>query len=1088
MANWMALCAAAALLASAGRAGPAPEPRTGIFASRADVEAARRRAETLPWAKARKAQILSIADAWLRRDDAWIRAILPPPGSRFAYGIAGCPACGKPWKNFGANVCRLDRPKILVCPQCHKAFSLNRPEPAYDDKGDGVKVNGQTYFLRGVWNAFVADSMWSAFQPDASAVTNLGDAYALTGDSRYAHKLAVIADALGTLAPRTKGPRDFTSDLNVDMGRLQHLTSIVFRAQICLARALDLCGNAPDFQADSPTRPGRTIWMNIRQGLYENYMFVPFDTRNGNLRTLHNHEADSVRGLLVAGILFGEPDYVRWGAQSAAAFLDNTIDRDGLYYETSLSYTAFTRSVFISMADALAAYDPERYPEELKMPRRADLPYGGNLFNNRRLARLTLDAPDRLDILGRQPTFGNNHWDTAAWLKAGRPFVPEEFEQAERFMALSTDASVRERARAVVAAGAASAEGASHSTWALYHQPDVLPAGGARPEADAPDLMNNTSLVFLRSGEGANRRGAVLRSGSNLPHSHNDEAGLLLFAQGRALSGDIGYGIFGNHVHLGWATQAIAHNLVVVNQDASASGMLFRTGPGGAVERFYAGPSVCWAETSLTGMFPRSDGVRDYRRLVMQVDVSPEASYWVDLFDVDGGHVHDYSFHARPVGDGGSFEISAPVAPIPGVWTLAALDPANRSASYNAFGRAWGERLTAGGVIRKLPGVTDEVPENPWWFAPPGNGYGFLYDVKAVDTHAPWTADWRFEEKGERYLLRVFALPEGSQKVITAAGPTLTGADKMQWVVARRGDPAGTAPVRSRFAFVMAAGGAECPVTSVEPILEDGRAAGLTVRSGDREDRILDARHAPAPGLKAGLGIVRHRGGALDALVLSGGPRLASDGFALEIAAPRYRGVIAGVDDASGAFRVSPPLSRAAAGSLLVVRGKGYARATTYRVGRASPDGVVTPLRSDITLARGRVEGVKDGGFTSSAPLPYANVQETPTRAMDGKRVAYGKATGHILAVSGFKGLRVAGPKADAGAAFTVYDVQAGDTVEMDAAASLSREAGGEWTARANGPCRVGFPWPVERWSGGRWKKAGRTADVTGTARFRQAR
>ena len=59
-------------------------------------------------------------------------------------------------------------------------------------------------------------------------------------------------------------------------------------------------------------------------------------------------------------------------------------------------------------------------------------------------------------------------------------------------------------------------------------------------------------------------------------HGHDDLLGLLLFASGRALSGDIGYGIFGNHTHLGWASRGIAHNTVVVNQDQTNPDQLFR--------------------------------------------------------------------------------------------------------------------------------------------------------------------------------------------------------------------------------------------------------------------------------------------------------------------------------------------------------------------------------------------------------------------------------------------------------------------------------------------------------------------------------
>ena len=83
-------------------------------------------------------------------------------------------------------------------------------------------------------------------------------------------------------------------------------------------------------------------------------------------------------------------------------------------------------------------------------------------------------------------------------------------------------------------------------------------------------------------------------------------------------------------------------------------------------------------------MFPASDGVRDYRRTLFQIDLGPDAAYWVDLFDINGGYVHDYSLHARPLGAEGTFALDGVTPqPVPYVWTLAGLDPKWRGASFS---------------------------------------------------------------------------------------------------------------------------------------------------------------------------------------------------------------------------------------------------------------------------------------------------------------------------------------------------------------------------------------------------------------------
>lgn len=1105
----LAACLAGMLAADAGAQEPAiPRPRLGLFVSEGEIAEARRKAEALPWAKAQKERIIENADAWVARGDAWIRSILPPPGSKFAYGTAGCPVCGKGWKAFGADTASFDRPLALECPHCHTVFDLKNPSGPYADFGDGVVVNGRRFWLRGVWNAFVTDQMWTAWVVEASAVPNLADAYALTGDPKYAHTLAVIVDALATLAPTTRGPRDFSDNPNEDAGRFALLTSIVFRALSPLSRALDIAGGAPEFDEPSPTNPAKTVWQNVRGGLYEDYLFVPIDTRDATLHTLHNHEADSYRGLALTGLLFGQPDYVRWAAEGFEAFLDNTIDRDGLYYETSLSYTNFTRTVFCDIAEALARYDPASYPADATMPAKADLPWRGNFFNHPRFARLTLDQPARVSIVGREPTYGNSKFDTSVWLRPGRPIHRSEFEQALLFMRFSSDPAIRSRAAGKAAAlldivGPPSGTGRTYSA-PLYGEPsaDAIRAasdGDARlDERSAPDVLNHTGLALLRSGEGANRRGALMRVGPNMPHSHNDAGALMLFGLGRAFAGDIGYGIFGNHVHLGWATHAIAHNTVVVNQDETGSGRLFRAIPGGAVERFYDGPGVSWTGTDLAHIYPPEDGVTRYRRTVFQMDIGPRAWYWVDLFDVDGGRVHDYSMHSLPTS---SFDLSG-VNPTPddGVWTLAGYDPKWTDATWDEPGRSWGQRLTVNGLVRNLPDGPKDAPEKTAWYAPPGNGYGFLYDVKSGLAHEAWSATWRYEPKEGPWNLRMTVQPDAAQRVITASGPTLSGADKMPFVIVRRGGPDNTEPLRSRFAVVLEAYEKEPVVSNTEAVRQGTRVVGLRVRSGAQEDVILDARDEPVSAegissLETGLGVVRRDGDGLRGLILCGGPRLEADGFAVRLLQPVYRGRVSSTDDDRGGFSVFPALSPAAKGSLLVVRNAAYRRPTTYRVERAENDGFIAPMLSDTALARGRIFRPGEDGFESSAPLVFAHVSGRDLNGLDGKRVVAGGRTGRITTVNGFKSVRVEGLEAAPGETFTVYDVQTGDTVAMDGVVSLTREQGGAWALAANGPCRAMFPWPVERWENGTWVRekpgavsvtAARAAE--GPVRFQRAK
>jgi hypothetical protein len=724
--------------------------------------------------------------------------------------------------------------------------------------------------------------------------------------------------------------------------------------------------------------------------------------------------------------------------------------------------------VFIDMAELLARYDPSKYPPEANMPRRDELPLSGNYFDHAGLARLTLDSLSRTNMLGRAPTFGNNRWDDLVWTKPGRPFNAWENMQVQRFVRYAGDRALRKRAAVLASAIQSHDDGkGAGGWWPLYRSLDNAElreiAGGqnARPTPIPAELKSDffgqAGNVFLRSGEGARRRGAFFRAGPNMPHAHDDQLGLLLFANGRALSGDVGYGTFGNHVHLGWAGRAIVHHTVVINQDETRTEKLFRIGPGGSIERFYAGAGVAWAEASLMPMFKESDGVRDVRRLMMQIDVSPERSYWVDLYDIDGGRVHDYSMHAPP----GSFGIDgASPAKQDGVWTLAGLDDEWRDAFFDAPGRSWGERLGVDGMIERVEGPphADDAPAKREWYPPPGNGYGFLHDVASADVSDAWSATWKWDDKGDRHGLRLTMLSERPQKLITAKGPTITGAEQMDFVVARSGDPAGRENVRTRYTGLLESFGEE-PIISAEAIRQHDRIIGLRVRDNSgREDVILDARSGAItePALDSGLAVIRRVDGKLDSLVLSGGTTVEADGVSMAFDQPRYTGTIRSTNDDAGTFRLSPVPPVSVAGSTVILNNPSYSHGSAYRIAAISEAGDVTPLNAGLTLGRARVESpLSDGGFVSTAPLVFGFLYDRSTRFLDGKRIVCEGQTGRVKTMTDFKHVRTTDFAPTIGAGFVVFDVQSGDTAVIDATASLTRDGERRWTLRANMPLTV---------------------------------
>ena len=245
-------------------------PLRDLYGTADEAEAIRAAVAKEPWRAQLVDEITSAADVWLARDEAGMKEMIPTSGSLFAYGQAGCPKCGGRFDNFGSNSCSFELPGKVTCPTCHTVFPDPDPASPYHDTGRGVMIKGKRHYLIPVWNSFVANSMWSASGADNAAMSQLAFAYAMTGKEEYAKKAILMMDALATLFPTTLGPRDFdyNDNQNEDKGRLHFLTSTAYRTMVPLARNIDLMGRHPMMQQESPTNPGKTIWENIRDGIF----------------------------------------------------------------------------------------------------------------------------------------------------------------------------------------------------------------------------------------------------------------------------------------------------------------------------------------------------------------------------------------------------------------------------------------------------------------------------------------------------------------------------------------------------------------------------------------------------------------------------------------------------------------------------------------------------------------------------------------------------------------------------------------------------------------------------------------------------
>jgi hypothetical protein len=1049
-------------------------PKVGVFISAEDIVRARQQATTKSWAATVAAGIFTVADEWVEKPDSYIYDLVPPKGAIFAYGETGCPIDGSDWGSFGRNgVADFSRPFVLKCPN-GTLIDVNDPDSGYYDAGLGITINGVKYYLRGIWNSYVVDQLLG-WGDDTGIVHKLAYAYALSGDKKYAEKAAVIMDALATLQPTTIGPRDFTTSATAIQGRFHWLTSIVFRARMHLVNAYDLVYNALDKSMPSPTYPGRTLISNIEEGLFLDYVFGEYNLRDGNLTSLHNHEADNIRGLLAVGMLLGIPDYIRWGINGVTAFLDNTIDRDGMYYETSLSYSGFSQTVFLSMAELAYNYSPDKY-EGTGFPERSEFPYNANFYDHPKLQRFLVGYRDRVDAIGFRPAIGDagpnlNKTNNLTWVLDASERVALE-HLATR---VSDPVQRQQFADYLIESSNGNPDNFRSTSWLLFHAQDLtysapVVSTAAKQRNSESQLLGSTGLGLLRSGKAPSMRAALMRGGSTLPHGHDDVLGLSIYARGFDISTEIGYGIASTPVHLGWGSTGIAHNLVVVNKGLQRNYGLLQVGPGGDTLAFVSNPGVSGMEMDAYQMFQASDGVKQYQRGVWQIDISANDAYWLDVFRITGGNTHDYSFH---VGTQVVNFQGVQMAAMPDVWTLHGVD--NPNASIDDPGKSWGERITTGENIKDLGVPSEGVQQARNWSPYPGNGYGFIYDLQGGTPGSTWSATWLLPDMSLSWVRLTMVPQGGAQQVYRGFGPDLSGKNKYAYVIGRR---QGVTPLQSRFVSVIQTYSGMPLVSDVVELPQlkghsQSVALKVQLRGSTGFDYILSN---PKAGIvlqanandtlletDALFAMVRITNGEIVQWHIVGGSYMRVGTEQLTVTTGEYNGVIVGVDYAKRQLVTSAALPLASLeGSTITFSNPAYAKNTAYTLAGVTDLGNsrygIELGDSVLELARTSVDAVAGSLVTLKAPLPTGFEYSIDTRALHGKLIVNTRtgSSAIIRSLNNIKSVRLEAAVQDwkPGDNLVIYDVRVGDTFNLLTSASLIRD-GSEWSATGSVPVQL---------------------------------
>ncbi len=197
-----------------------------------------------------------------------------------------------------------------------------------------------------------------------------------------------------------------------------------------------------------------------------------------------------------------------------------------------------------------------------------------------------------------------------------------------------------------------------NDTWAVH---GMTRGSRLEPlESSESLLMPGLGVAILGAGKGENQVFSYLNFTSGTAHKQRDTLSLGMYAHGRELLPDIGY----THTRYrrSWASSMMSHNTVVVDGresefDADHSGNRPLAFAGNGDDFHLA------AAESTAAYAGRTDR---YRRTLVLLGDAADNAYLVDVFEIRGGHRHDYLLHGSADEDSTAEVTGVELAPYDG--------------------------------------------------------------------------------------------------------------------------------------------------------------------------------------------------------------------------------------------------------------------------------------------------------------------------------------------------------------------------------------------------------------------------------------
>lgn len=699
---------------------------------RDDVARGRKNVATRPWAKSALETIQRDADWWVAKDDQYIRGIIPEGNPRAICPNfeRGCPIHGGARSTFSAT---LEKPYVWKCSKGGEEWFdgavVKNPATGDDvvvqDDGtgwlapEGFPEAGRRYYFVAAYRYYLLGKLFSSpYEPDGGSeyrggtpIMQLSLAYALTGDSKYAHKAAVMLTRLADLYPGydgcVEGPsqrQDGYIGQTFERFLVQNLIlacdliwdEVMQDQQLAndlAAQGLaDLNGDGEVSGADVARHLQRNLLAHIYEYLHRLIPYLDGD--------FWMYEMTALAALANST---GNPDLAYEALESdlgLRVLLQNSWFRDGKYIYDSTGYNQGNAETILRIAEWIHGFQaPPQYPEPLDPYHHPDY----------RLAML-YDFLRHVDCDGRVPQIGDVGGSRSVSLRT----TPQYAWYFERALVRLPELRDYYAGQLMAASGGDLEQlrlgGADW--WTIFHAGPPLEAEAAKIEPPRSHLFDDSGIAILRAGDTAATRMHVPFTFSRgaYGHGHPDKLAINIFRYGYDFSADLGYPTTWTDLKSGgWEKHTASHCLVMLNERGQTGNVT------GKLSYFASQPPCDAVEASCEAAYP---GTSLYRRTLALIrDPNGEPLYLADIFRVAGAKTRDYLFHSLASPEDLAVNLAEPAD-----WT------------HQPQGCLLGE----------------EVP--PMTRA----GYGFLFDLHRAHTDGDLKASWEFRKgvsQPDRYLL-----------------------------------------------------------------------------------------------------------------------------------------------------------------------------------------------------------------------------------------------------------------------------------------------------------------------------------------------